>query len=340
MQMQKVGAQLRDMRAISASPMGVEIEGAPGLGVIGSTYMWKAGGICVNKNGERFMNECDPRSADREELLELQPGSVQYDVFTDKIYEDLKAAGASAMYELRFADEKGVGHWLLTSAPTLAELANEIGVPADALQKTVASYNAHVESGEPDEFGHAFDEEFDLFRLCNNKVEGDRYWAAPIRALVNTTPGGIRTDLEQRVVVLTEKPLGREGHAAVAEKPRSRPDPVYRDRATWYNMHQTEARISLTCWRATPYVFRAANPWSGGCGPSRLRRPLTHPLPRVAGPRRAAPRGSSVRAGAACAPHSLPRWPGAPVGARQSRARYTGLRRSPPPRRSPKSLPS
>lgn len=205
--MQKVGAQLRDMRAISASPMGVEIEGAPGLGVIGSTYMWKAGGICVNKNGERFMNECDPRSADREELLELQPDSVQYDVFTSKIYEDLKAAGASAMYEMRFADEQGVGHWLLKSAPTLAELANEIGVPADALQKTVASYNAHVESGEPDEFGHAFDEEFDLFRLCNNKVEGDRYWAAPIRALVNTTPGGIRTDLEQRVVDADGTPI-------------------------------------------------------------------------------------------------------------------------------------
>lgn len=198
--MQKVGATLRDMAAISASPMGVEIEGSDGMGVIGSTYMWKAGGICVNKDGRRFMNECDPSSAKREEALELQPGSVQYDIFTDKIIEDLTAAGAASMYEYRFANEEGVGHWLLTSADTLTELADAIGVPADALEETVASYNAAVESGEPDDFGHAFDEDFDLFRLCNNKIEGDRFYAAPLRALVNTTPGGVRTDLDLRVV--------------------------------------------------------------------------------------------------------------------------------------------
>lgn len=198
--MQKVGATLRDMAAISASPMGVEIEGSDGMGVIGSTYMWKAGGICVNKDGKRFMNECDPSSAKREEALELQPGSVQYDIFTDKIIEDLTAAGGADMYEFRFASEDGVGHWLLKSAGTLAELADAIGVPADALEKTVADYNAAVEAGEPDEFGRAFDEDFDLFRLCNNKIEGDTFYAAPLRALVNTTPGGVRTDLDLRVV--------------------------------------------------------------------------------------------------------------------------------------------
>ena len=198
--MQKVGATLRDMAAISASPMGVEVQGAPGTGVIGSTYMWKAGGICVNKNGERFMNECDPSSAKREELLELQPDSVQYDIFTDKIIEDLTALGGAAMYEYRFADENGTGHGLLRSSDTLEGLAEQIGVPADALVATVEAYNAAVESGEPDEFGHAFDENFDLFRLCNNKIEGEAFYAAPLRALVNTTPGGIRTDLELHVL--------------------------------------------------------------------------------------------------------------------------------------------
>ena len=205
--MQKMGAYLHDMKAISASPMGLQVEGAPGIGRIGGTDMCLAGGISVNKNGERFMNECDPSSAKRVELLELQPESVQYDIFTDKIRDDLAALGADGMYRLCFGGEDAYGYWLLKSADTLEGLAKEIGVPADALQTTVDSYNAAVDAGTTDEFGRPNDENFDLFRLCNNRIEGGKFYAVPMKPIVNTTPGGIRTDLSMRVLDETDTPI-------------------------------------------------------------------------------------------------------------------------------------
>lgn len=39
------------------------------------------------------------------------------------------------------------------SAPTLAELAEKIGVPTDALEATIVAYNGHIERGEPDPLG-------------------------------------------------------------------------------------------------------------------------------------------------------------------------------------------
>ncbi|MBS5479412.1 MAG: FAD-binding protein, partial [Coriobacteriia bacterium] len=89
--MQKVGGTLVNMDAIPSFPMGLEEQDNPGHGQIASTYMWKAGAICVNKNGERFMNENDESPTVREEALIQQPDALQYDIFTDKIIADLQA---------------------------------------------------------------------------------------------------------------------------------------------------------------------------------------------------------------------------------------------------------
>ena len=96
--MQKVGGTLTEMArdAIPTFPMGLEDKDNPGHGSIASTYVWKAGGICVNKNGERFMNENDPSPSAREEALVItQPDAVQYDIYTDKILADLTESGNS-----------------------------------------------------------------------------------------------------------------------------------------------------------------------------------------------------------------------------------------------------
>ena len=57
--MQQVGANIDPtaMSYIPTFPMGHET--APGMGVIASSYMWKAGGISVNQEGFRFANEND-----------------------------------------------------------------------------------------------------------------------------------------------------------------------------------------------------------------------------------------------------------------------------------------
>ena len=65
--MQQVGANIDPtaMSYIPTFPMGHET--APGMGVIASSYMWKAGGISVNQEGFRFANENDADVVARED---------------------------------------------------------------------------------------------------------------------------------------------------------------------------------------------------------------------------------------------------------------------------------
>ena len=78
------------------------------------------------------------------------------------------------------------------SAPTLAELAQKIGVPADALGTTVAAYNGHIEKGEPDPLGKS-----EKYRRA---IETGPYYATDIGSSLKVAPipaltmGGLLVD--------------------------------------------------------------------------------------------------------------------------------------------------
>ena len=84
------------------------------------------------------------------------------------------------------------------------ELAEKLGMPAANLEATVKSYNEHVESGEPDEFGR----EYTADAIKNNsaycaaisKIEGEHYYAIPLKALVVMTLGGVSTNTDGQVL--------------------------------------------------------------------------------------------------------------------------------------------
>ena len=156
--MQQVGANIDPtaMGYIPTFPMGHET--APGMGVIASSYMWKAGGISVNQEGFRFANENDADVVARETALEEQTNAIQYDIFTDKIIEDTEALNASVFWNFYYAPGKPYNS-AVVSADSLAVLAEKLGIPAANLEATVKSYNEHVESGEPDEFGREYTED-------------------------------------------------------------------------------------------------------------------------------------------------------------------------------------
>ncbi|SCI97828.1 Fumarate reductase flavoprotein subunit precursor [uncultured Clostridium sp.] len=201
--MQKVGGALHDdeiMGYIPTFPMGLAGKDNPTTGIIASTYTWKTGGIVVNKEGERFVNETEANPSIREVALEEQPEAVQFDIFTDKILEDLRANNAAGMYDLRFGAEGAPGKHVLYEADSLEELAKMIEVPVDKLQATVDSYNASVEAGETDEFGRSYDENYNAFKLANNKIEGQKYYAVRLHALCIMTLGGIQTNTDLQVL--------------------------------------------------------------------------------------------------------------------------------------------
>ena len=176
---------------------------APGMGVIASSYMWKAGGISVNQEGFRFANENDADVVARETALEEQTNAIQYDIFTDKIIEDTEALNASVFWNFYYAPGKPYNS-AVVSADSLAVLAEKLGIPAANLEATVKSYNEHVESGEPDEFGREYTEDAiknnSAYCAAINKIEGEHYYAIPLKALVVMTLGGVSTNTDGQVL--------------------------------------------------------------------------------------------------------------------------------------------
>ena len=198
--MQKVGAGLTAMNAIPTFPMGLVSKDNPKTGAIANTYTFKAGGICINQNGERFCNETETNPAIREVALEEQPGAIQYDIFTDKIIEDLRAVGQAYFYDAYFAAEGQPGWHVVKTAATIEELAAAIGVPAENLTKTVADYNAAVEAGASDEFGRLYDGTKTSYNLAVNKIEGEKFYAVPLQALCVMTLGGVTANNDMQVL--------------------------------------------------------------------------------------------------------------------------------------------
>ena len=200
--MQKVGGALNEasMSAIPTFPMGLQSKDNPKTGSIANTYTWKTGGIVVNQEGKRFCNETESNPAVREVALEEQPGAVQYDIFTDKILEDLRAANGAYFYDAYFAEEGQLGAHVKVTAGSIGELAEKIGVPAENLAATVEAYNAAVEAGGTDEFGRLYDGTKTTYNLAVNKIEGDTYYAVPLHALCVMTLGGITANENMQVL--------------------------------------------------------------------------------------------------------------------------------------------
>ena len=199
--MQNIGAYIDEtaMGYVPTFPMGLDTGVGPGK--IASTYMWKNGAICVNQEGLRFVKETEADPAIREVALEEQTNAIQYDIFTDNIIESVETLGSSVFWNYYYGPGKPY-HSFVISADSIEELAAKIGVPADNLAKTIADYNAHVESGEMDEFGREFTQESldGSYSVAINKVEGDKYYAIAQRALVVMTLGGVTTNTSSQVL--------------------------------------------------------------------------------------------------------------------------------------------
>ncbi|MDJ0420252.1 FAD-binding protein [Rhodococcus opacus] len=164
-------------------------------------YSYTAG-IFVNRHGDRFFDE----------------GSDTWDNTFEKIgYEIWKNQDQAAYW---IADAKtlaipGIENGFLSDlapeqADTLEELAAKLGLSPEAVEKTVAAFNASTT-----------DDEFDQTRFDGKHTIGitpqKSNWAVPIdtppfigyplTAVITFTYGGIRTDLDARVVVPNGTPI-------------------------------------------------------------------------------------------------------------------------------------
>jgi fumarate reductase flavoprotein subunit len=171
-----LGAALADMGGYQghgavATPYGMLIP----WGVIAE------GGIQVNALGERFANENRGYSEQAVEVV-AQPGHVAWDVFDERCERAV----------MEFADYQEVRKLGgVKRAPDPRALASQIGVPADALERTMRDVAELAAGGREDRFGRDF--------------RGKQSLAAPFLAVkvigaLFHTQGGLVVDERARVL--------------------------------------------------------------------------------------------------------------------------------------------
>lgn len=100
--------------------------------------------IDVNKNGERFVKE-DARRDEFVAAIKKQPDAICYDINDSSIVKPLNSFNEDV--------ETLVKIGRIYKADTLADLAKQLGMPADKLEATVAEFNKMVEAKNDPKFG-------------------------------------------------------------------------------------------------------------------------------------------------------------------------------------------
>ncbi|MDW8743412.1 flavocytochrome c [Streptococcus suis] len=137
------------------------------------------GAILVDANGDRFVNELETRDKVSAAINALDPNHA-YVIFDDALKERVKAI---AQYE-----EKG----LVKTGATLADLAKEIGVPADKLQTTLDVWNKAVADKNDAAFGRTSG--------MDNALNTGSYHAIKVAPGVHHTMGGVKININAEVL--------------------------------------------------------------------------------------------------------------------------------------------
>ncbi|KAF9343685.1 hypothetical protein BGX26_005353 [Mortierella sp. AD094] len=167
------------------------------------------GGIFVNKHGKRSVNEAAPYceavhvmyEKDRDKKGSTIPAWMIVDQRYRNSYVFQLLAPRMPLPKLWY--DSGVAR----KASTLAELAAQIEVPADALEETVARLNSQARAGKDDDFGRgdsAYDHYYTYPKIkpnsCPAPIEKGPFYAFKIVPGDLGTKGGIMTDAHARAL--------------------------------------------------------------------------------------------------------------------------------------------
>ena len=180
-----IGASLIDMDQIQL----LHITN-PKTGISGdaSVPQSTAGYILVNQEGNRFVRE-DGRRDEISQAIMAQTGGYSWLIQSADIITDPDTQTTTLGQTITYMLENHLADY--TRADTLEELAEAIGVPYENLQAAIDDYNAHVASGEADEFGRV---------LLVNKLETGPWYAFTRAPAAHHTMGGVEIDTEAHVL--------------------------------------------------------------------------------------------------------------------------------------------
>jgi 3-oxosteroid 1-dehydrogenase len=173
--------------------------------------LWFTGGIFINQDGRRFVNESAAYDRlGRDTLRQIEDGSMTLPFWM--VYDDrdgevppVQAPNVSMVETARYRE---AGLW--RTADTLEELATIIGVPPAGLAATVERFNAQVAAGVDDDYGRgdeAYDRAFSGGELPMVPIDTPPFHAAAFGLSDLGTKGGLRTDATARVLDVTGVPI-------------------------------------------------------------------------------------------------------------------------------------
>lgn len=187
---------------------GVELPDGSGAFMVGVR-----GGILVDSSGERYLNESLPYDQFGRAMIE-HGSAGSYLVFDSK--EGGPVLPAISIPQISAEKHHAAGTWV--SADTIEELAEKIGVPADALRRTVEQFNDFAKHGVDEAF-HRGEDPYDNF-FCPPGTGADAppnpalspvaqgpFHAARIVLSDLGTKGGVRTDADARVLRADGSPI-------------------------------------------------------------------------------------------------------------------------------------
>lgn len=168
-----IDGQLVDMAQIQIHPTL-----AAGSRILITEAVRGNGGVLVNREGMRFVNEMATRSVVSEKVLQ-QTGRTAFVVF------DAGVRGSLAQIE------GYVGLGLVKQAESLELLAATLGTPQAALQSTLERYNQAALNQSPDP---------DFGRQIPRALDVAPYFAIEVAPGVHYTMGGLKIDTQTRVI--------------------------------------------------------------------------------------------------------------------------------------------
>ena len=167
----------------------------------GSFTLGFRSGFMVDATGARYANECLPYDRFGRKMAKAPERIPSWFVFDSREGGRLPAI---AMPEGDPADHLAAGTWV--RADTVEELAEAIGVPADALAATTERFNGFCATGTDEDFGRG-DDEYDTFfaggegpNKALTPLEQAPFYAARFVLSDLGTKGGLVTDAAGRVL--------------------------------------------------------------------------------------------------------------------------------------------
>lgn len=166
------------------------------------------GGLLVDADGRRFANESLPYDQMGRQMAAAAGRVPSYLIFDSRNGAALPAISIPAAVP---AEQLAAGTWV--QADTLADLAEAIGLPADALAATVSRFNGFAASGTDEDFARGEDP-YDRFfaagegpNPCLVPIDQPPYIAARMVLSDLGTKGGLCTDAAGRVLDTDADPI-------------------------------------------------------------------------------------------------------------------------------------